>query len=221
LFKRDPNSIYMAVDGPANSRMDPPRLPGQGISGWTLTYISKKNHNPARAIRFMTYWLSEEGQQDFFLGRKGETWDVIDGVSQFKPEVQKLFQENREEFAKTYAGGDTFWMLMDWPYVEQFRPEAVTPLKELSEWSKPYTISHSQYGRMIAPGDEDEGIISAKLTELRGRSLTALMTAPNEAEFNRIWNDWHAQEKVLGVDKLLDWMTDRLIENKAKLNMED
>ncbi|MDA3808813.1 MAG: extracellular solute-binding protein [Spirochaetaceae bacterium] len=78
LFENDPDSIYIAVDGPANSEMDDPRLAGGGIAGWTITLISKNCEDPDRAIRFMSYMLSEEGQKDFYLGVKGLTWDTID-----------------------------------------------------------------------------------------------------------------------------------------------
>lgn len=42
LFAKDPNSIYIAVDGPANSKLEAPTLAGPAISGWTVTLISKK-----------------------------------------------------------------------------------------------------------------------------------------------------------------------------------
>ena len=41
LYANDPNSVYIAVDGPANSNLDQPTLSGPSISGWTVTLISK------------------------------------------------------------------------------------------------------------------------------------------------------------------------------------
>lgn len=64
LYAKDKNSIYIAVDGPANSNLDPPTLAGDGIAGWTITLISKDVKDKARAIRFLSYLISEEGQKD-------------------------------------------------------------------------------------------------------------------------------------------------------------
>jgi putative aldouronate transport system substrate-binding protein len=58
-YNTDPNTIYIAVDGPKNSRGDDPILAGGSISGWTVTLISKNCKDKARAIQFLSYLLSE------------------------------------------------------------------------------------------------------------------------------------------------------------------
>ena len=40
LYENDPDSIYMAVEGPRNSNGDDPTLPTNNMNGWTLTLIS-------------------------------------------------------------------------------------------------------------------------------------------------------------------------------------
>ncbi|WKL02193.1 hypothetical protein Q0F98_38995 [Paenibacillus amylolyticus] len=44
-----------------------------------VTMISRSTENPERAIRFLTYLASEEGQRDLFLGKEGETWAMKNG----------------------------------------------------------------------------------------------------------------------------------------------
>lgn len=46
LYENNPDSIYIAVDGPKNSRGDDPTLPVSNINGWTITMISKNCKNP-------------------------------------------------------------------------------------------------------------------------------------------------------------------------------
>jgi len=58
LYANDPNSIYIAVDGPKNSKGDTYTLPGTGINGWTLTMISKNCDRPDRAIQLFSYLMS-------------------------------------------------------------------------------------------------------------------------------------------------------------------
>ena len=92
-YQNDVNSAYIAVDGPKNANKDQHTLGGPGISGWTVTLISKNAKNPAKAIRLFYYLMSEEGQRTITLGKKGESWDVIDGKEQFKPEILKMREE--------------------------------------------------------------------------------------------------------------------------------
>ena len=58
LYAADPNSIYIAVDGPKNSKGEAHKLGGGGIAGWTVTLISKNCKDPARAIQFLSYLIS-------------------------------------------------------------------------------------------------------------------------------------------------------------------
>ena len=95
LFAKDPNSVYIAVDGPGNEALDPPTLSGPGISGWTVTLISKNVKDKARAIRFLSYLISEEGQKDLFMGEPGVTYDTTDGKDVFKPEVLDMLNKDR------------------------------------------------------------------------------------------------------------------------------
>lgn len=41
LYKENPDSIYIAVDGPKNLTGDDYTLPGTSVNGWTVTLISK------------------------------------------------------------------------------------------------------------------------------------------------------------------------------------
>ena len=76
LYNNDPNSIYVAVDGPKNSNGDDHTLPGGGIQGWTVTMISKNCKRPDRAIELMSYLMSEHGQKMVLLGPEGVTYDM-------------------------------------------------------------------------------------------------------------------------------------------------
>ena len=50
LYANDPDSIYMAVEGPRNANGDDPLRPTTTINGWTVTLISKNCKHPERAI---------------------------------------------------------------------------------------------------------------------------------------------------------------------------
>ena len=54
----NPDSYYIAIDGPANSNGDAPLIFPGSLDGWMSTFISKACKDPARAIAFLTYMLS-------------------------------------------------------------------------------------------------------------------------------------------------------------------
>lgn len=95
LYTKNLDRIYMAVDGPKNTAGDDPVLPGGGINGWTVTFISKDCASPDRAIKLFSYLISEEGQKMVYLGVEGVTYDMVDGKPVIKKEVQELLSSNR------------------------------------------------------------------------------------------------------------------------------
>ncbi|MCL6603379.1 MAG: extracellular solute-binding protein [Paenibacillus sp.] len=219
LYQQDPNKIYIAVDGPANTNMDAPTLNGPAISGWTVTLISKDVKDKARAIKFLSYLNSEEGNKDLYLGEKGVSYDTIDGKDQFKPEVFDLMNKDRSAFDKQYGSSFTFWMLMNTNITAQWTPKSVEPFKQLEDWTRGKTQSISEFDQIDPMANSPEGIILAKVKELRSKTLPKVLMAPSDAEFDKIWTEYMNKQKELGFDKVLAFQQTKYEENKKKLGM--
>lgn len=219
LFERDPDSIYIAVDGPANASLDPPKLAGGGVAGWTVTLISKRSQYPDRAIRLMSYMMSEEGQHDIHFGVEGVTWENVNGKDQFTPEALQLLQTDRGQFDKVHGAAQTYWMLMDNALFQQWQPETVSPYKELEEWTLPYTVSYAAYDNINPDPGSSLSVIASKITEQRGKALPALLNAGSEAEFETIWSDWLSRKEELGLAELQAFQQTKVDVNKAKLGL--
>ena len=217
LYANDPNSVYIAIDGPANTNLDPPKLSGPGISGWTVTLISKNVKDKARAIRFLTYLISEEGQKDLYLGEKGVTWDTIDGKDQFKPEVLELLNKDRSEFDKKYGASYTFWMLMDTNMNLQWAPPAVEPFKQMEDWTRGKTVSYSQFDLLDPPSTSEEGIANTKIGQEWGKTLPKLLLAKSEEEFDRVFAEFLEKRESYGFAKLQEYKQKKYEENVKKL----
>ncbi|MFC7680419.1 extracellular solute-binding protein [Paenibacillus sp. GCM10028914] len=217
LYANDPNSIYIAVDGPANSSMDQATLSGPSISGWTVTLISKDVKDKARAIRFLDYLISEEGQRDTFLGEKGVTWDTIDGKDQFLPEVEQLLQSDRGAFDKKYGASHTFWMLMDTNMTPAWAPASVEPFKQMEDWTRGKTYSFSQFDQLDPQGNSEEGIINGKVLQEWGKVLPKMLLAKTDVEFDQLWNDYLAKRESLGFDKVQEYRQKMYEGNMKKL----
>lgn len=219
LYGKDPNSIYIAVDGPANSKLDAPKLAGDSLAGWTLTLISKNCKNPERAIKFMSYLISEEGQKDMFLGEKGVTYDTINGKDQFKPEVLELLNKDRSAFDKKYGASHTFWMLMDTTMQLQWQPETAEPAKQLEDWTKGKTYSYAVFDNINPTGDSDEGAASASIAQLWGKYLPQLLMAKSDEEFDKKFNEFIKKRADAGFDKVLQYQQAEYEKNKKKLGL--
>lgn len=217
LYANDPNSVYIAIDGPGNSNLDAPTLDGPGISGWTVTLISKNVKDKARAIRFMSYLNSEEGNKDLFLGEKGFTYDTIDGVDQFKPEALALLNTDRSAFDKQYGASHTFWMLMNTNMTDQWAPKAVEPFKSIQDWTRGKTVSASEFELLNPTGNSPEGIINTKLAQQFGKTLPKLIMAESDAEFDTIWNEYQEKRKKDGLDQVTTYQQAKYEENVSKL----
>ncbi|WP_233567180.1 type 2 periplasmic-binding domain-containing protein [Cohnella endophytica] len=198
LFANDPNSVYIAVEGPANANMDAPTLAGPAISGWTVTLISKKVKDKERAIKFLSYLISEEGQKDLYLGEKGVSYDTIDGKDQFLPEAKTLMDTDRSAFDKKYGSSYTFWMLMDTNMNLQWAPPAVEPFKQLEDWTKGKTKSYSEFDLLNPPATSKEGINLTKISNEWGKVLPKLLLSKSDADFDQILSDFVAKRDKMG-----------------------
>lgn len=190
LYQQDPNKAYIAIDGPANANHDKPTLAGPGISGWTVTLISKNVKDKARAIAFLSYLISEEGEKDMFLGEKGVTWDTIDGKDQFKPEVVDLLNKDRTAFDQKYGASYKYWMLMDTNMNLQWAPPSVDPAKQLEDWTKGKSISMSEFDGIDPSPESKEGVANSKNLRLWGKTLPQLLLAKSDEDFDNIFNKY-------------------------------
>jgi putative aldouronate transport system substrate-binding protein len=219
LYKNDPNSIYIAVDGPKNSQGDNYTLPGTGINGWTLTMISKNCEHPDRAIQLMSYLMSEHGQHMTWLGVEGETWDYDDGGKEvMHDDVRKILNTDRTKYDQLYGADSAYWMLQDNAMALKWAVETAEPLGQMERWTYPYVMSTSQYDITLAAGSE-EADIKSKIDNEWGVVLPQLLLAKSESEFDKVWNAFIEKKKDWGVDTLLAKQTELMNEAKAKLGL--
>ncbi|MCA1012036.1 extracellular solute-binding protein [Halobacillus halophilus] len=218
LYAKDPDSVYIAVDGPANSNLEAPTLPADGISGWTITLISKDVKDPERAIRFLSYLISEEGQKDTFLGKRGVTWETRNGKEQFLPEVLSLLKSDRMTFDQKYGAASTYWMLVDTNKTLEWAPLPAPPLKQLADWTKGKTVNLSEFEGIDPTGTTKEGIAANKIAEEWGRTLPMLLLAESEEVFDRLFQSFLQKRESYDFTIVREYRQNSYEENNRKLN---
>ena len=219
LYAKDPNSIYIAVDGPKNTKGDDPVLAGGGIAGWTVTLISKNCKNPERAIQFLTYLISEEGQMDTNFGIEGETYTIENGIPKLTKEVAALDKSDKNKQETEIGVQYTYWMLMDNAWQAQWGAEYAPSLEQPQLWTRPYVHSYAAYDGLTLPVGSDEQIIYEDIQRRWGKVLPQLIRAESEAEFDKIVKEFNEYKKSKGIDKVIDAQTELMNINKKKLGM--
>lgn len=216
LYEKNPHSIYMAVDGPKNSKGDSHALPGGGIQGWTLTFISKNCEHPDRAIQFLSYLMSEQGQKMTSVGIEGVMYDMQDGKVVIQEEVLHMLNGDREKYDRIYGADSTYWMLQNNAMQLKWLPELTEPMKQLKEWTYPYTIYDAQYTLDFEIGTE-AGNINMAVNQLWAETLPKLLLATTEEEFDRIFEKFVEEREALGFEILTQEGTKQIRANKERL----
>lgn len=219
LYTKDPNSIYIAVDGPKNSRGDDHVLPTNTVCGWTVTMVSKNCKNPERAIEFIDYMISEEGQKMVYLGIEGVTYDVIDGKEVVKPEVMELLNSDRASYDAIYGADDAYWMFQDNVMQLKWRQDTESPTSQLEEWTYKYAAYTGQYD-IILPADSDDAVTDDLLKRLWGSTLKELLLARSDEDFDRILEIYKTKRDSLGYRQLMEKEYQYVIEAKKKLGLD-
>ncbi|QJD86327.1 extracellular solute-binding protein [Cohnella herbarum] len=214
----NPDSYYIAVDGPQNSNGDSAKLFPGNMDGWMVTMISKSTKNPERAIRFLTYLASEEGQKDLFLGKEGETWDTTSGKPQLKPEMVQLLASDIAKMEKDYGILDTYWMMRNPVIVNQWRPEKAPVIKQMEDFANAQADIDSGIYKGLDPlGDSDVAVAWSRISQNWEETLPELITAKDEAAFDKIFENFLARRVSYGFDQVMAHRQTELDARKAKM----
>ena len=219
LYEKNPDSIYIAVDGPKNSKGDDYVLPTNAINGWTLTLISKNCKHPDRAIAFLDYMMSEEGQKMISLGVEGEMYDWVDGKAVLKDEVKKLLTTDRKKYDEVYGADDAYWMLQNNVMQLDWMPEKQYPLNQMEEWTYPYSRYLGEY-EVTKQDDSEMSRINSRIDKLWGKTLPRLLLAKSDEEFDQLFETFVEEREILGYSQLVKEHQKTMEENKKRLGME-
>ena len=201
LYAKDPDSIYIAVDGPKNRNGDDHILPTNTVSGWTITMVSKNCRQPDRAIEFIDYMLSEEGQKMVYIGIEGVTYDVVDGKEVVRSDVQQLLDTDRTAYDDLYGADDAYWMFQDNVMQLKWRQDSQGPTVQLEQWTYPYATYTGVYD-IILPADTQDAYVNARIEKLWSTTLQELLLAESDEEFDQILESFKKKRDALGFKPL-------------------
>lgn len=216
LYEKDPDSIYIPVYGPANDNLDKPNAFPGSMSGWMPVFISKNCENPDRAIQFLAYLASDEGQRDVFLGQEGVTWDYVDGKPTFHDDVIEMM--NADGNAAANLGiMDTYWQMRNPVVVFPWRPEQPFYYQDMVDWCNANCDYSAGIFKNLDPtGNDDAGNAWTAISADWSQVLTELILAESEEEFDEIWDAFIERRDEMGYDLVLEFRQNTYNERLSK-----
>ena len=230
LYAQDPRSTYIPIDGPKNYRGDPHLFGAGGIAGWLRWGVTKNAHDPARAMRFITYMVSEEGRFDMYMGIEDVHWSWNDaGEAIWFPHIQDLVAEGP---ASTQPIGLALsWSSWIQPALEigwQEANRAARPPGErgpMDAWRDFFAErgTHQWWwnGGMWPPAGTREADIINSVEFAYGRLMPQWLMAETREEFDRLWAEYDAYVIASGFNEyVIPWRTNILRQNLRNLGLE-
>ncbi|CAM3297733.1 MULTISPECIES: sugar ABC transporter substrate-binding protein [Saccharibacillus] len=216
----NPDKAYMAIDGPQSTKGNNPTLNQSGITGWMVTYVTKKAKDPAKAIQIYTYLLSEEGQMLMNYGIEGETYKMTaDGKVELLPEIKKLQTDDADRYKKDYRMGEFMFFGHDKHKAlsDDAFPESV---KQMQAWGEGKLVPHF----ILENINPDQGTPQARaLTAINTKwntTLVSLIRAKDDASFEAVLNEYKAFQEQNGWADIVKIRSEKMAANKEKLGLK-
>jgi len=218
----DKGHQYIAVDGPKSSSGRQPRLAQSGISGWSLTYISKKCTDPQKAIELYTYLISDYGQNLCMFGIQDKTYSVDkSGKEVFTQEVEIARTTNPDNFKKTYRLGEFCLFGNDRYVAEHGENTTVQALKQMDEWGK----GKLKPQFIIENINPDAGTAAARnLTNINnqwGTTLATLIRSRSDADFDKTVASYKTFLNSNDWESIVQIYNKNMKQNETKLGITD
>ncbi len=179
-------------------------------TGWSSTFITKNNKNPDRAIRYIEFLNSPEGQKLTNFGIEGEHFTL-----------NKEGLLSRPDGFEKLTINDTGIGLWCWRSSGMYegisissdsRKDMIETLKAI----KPYVVRNPALSFSKPAADTDELTIMVQIDELFSTREIEIITASSEAEAIEKYNQMMEDAKAIGLEQLNNYMTEKYAISKVR-----
>ncbi len=214
---KDEGRTYIPLEFQKYNGKEPQFAGGRG-AGWVATMVTANAEKPERIIRYLEYCWSDQGQLTNLFGREGETYDMVDGIPQYKPEILKEIESEPATLKDKYGFEQRMLMWRSkWAGLQKI---AMAP-KSYAD----YLRSVGQYGVDVWEMGLDsldpdpasgEGVAYAKIKNIWNRYLAQMVLAETDAEFDSIYAAAMKELQGTDLDQLRKVMTENHLKDQAK-----
>ena len=194
-------------------------------TGWSSCFITRNCENPGRAICYMEFLKSPQGDQLTQWGIEGVHFDLVDGLP-----VTREDYKNRDADQKlsSYTGIGP-WYFQGSDRYEGIPNGPASVLNAIDEWAA-YDAQCDVNDRTIkkeacyqdknpamsfarVESDDDEMAMYTKITDQWTKSIASMITADSEAACEQAWNEFQTYAMNEGMEAVEAKMTSRYVEN--------
>lgn len=183
--------------------------------GWAGIYITKNCKHPDKAIKFVQFLRSDEGQKLSCWGIEGEHYTLTpEGYPEMTSEMKELYKDY-DNMVRTVGN-------MAWAFAVSEKTEGVWNYTgdETSDWLRTVKDSVKEfrpvYNFVVPKEDIDETTIYSKIVDFEKTQTVKLISAETEEEFKAAYDDMVKKLEAMGLCELEDWMTNKYNEIKDR-----
>lgn len=185
------------------------------LVGWASFFISKKVKDPARAIQFIEFLKSPEGDALTQWGIEGQHYTkTADGFLQ-RPEEMDGRKQTETGIGAWYFQASGLGEGIVVSSQKLTNPKYSTAV-DLLQFRKQYYYRDPALSFTKPLADTDEFNINVKLTELFTNSQVGIMTAASAEEVEKAYDKMMEDARKIGIEKLETYMTARYKDAKEK-----
>ncbi|NLM11014.1 MAG: extracellular solute-binding protein [Clostridiaceae bacterium] len=202
-LKNDEGYTYIPLEFQKYNGKEPQFAGGRG-AGWVASMVTKNAKNPGRIIRYFEYCWSDEGQIANMFGREGVTFDFVDGVPQYKPEILKDMEENPDALENKYGFEQRLLMWRSkWGGLQKVAMAPPSYAEYLKDVGK-YGVDIWELGLDNLDPDptSDAGVAYQKIKNIWNKYLAQMVLAENDEDFNASYNAAMKELQDAGLEKV-------------------
>lgn len=143
---------------------------------------------------------------------------MVDGRAELTEEVKRLMREDYPAYVAQVGADDTYWMLQDNRVQTRWKPLDDPALRQMEEWTYPYTCYTGQYDTAFISGSEADAA-DKRIAAIHGEMLPQLLLAPTQEDFEALWEQYVARREEAGLALLLEESTRQMDAAKVRLGL--
>lgn len=213
----NPGKEYVAVDAMESAEGNEPTLSQAGLSGWTITYISKKTKNPAKAMQLYTYLLDDPGQYLVNFGIEGKTYPKnSDGTVSWTDEANEVRANEPEKFQKEWRIGE-FVLFSHDRYKALNKDSYVQAIRQMQDWGRDYLKPQFEIENISPDANTPQSRSLSAINTNWSTTLVSMIRAESEKKFDELLTTYEKFEKDNGIDQINKIRDEKIAANMKRL----
>lgn len=215
-MNNNPESAYMAIDGPQSTVGHEPTLAQSGLSGWAVNYITNNCSDPVKAIQLFTYLLSDDAGVLTTYGIEGETYEIgDDGQIALLPEIQSLKEEDNDRFKKEVRLGE--FCLFGHDRYHMLSADSTASTKQMREWGEGKLKTQFQIENIQPDQGSAEARSLSAIDTNWVTTLVSMIRSADDATFTQLLEEHKQFRANNGWDSIVKVRNEKIQRNIEKL----